>query len=101
MTRWNEKVNLITVITNASNSVYDNADTEVIKQVYCATNSIAGNDFYEASRQGVSLEIKVIIRLSEYDNQNYAEYKGTRYKVIRTYVINNREEIELHLGSVL
>lgn len=65
------------------------------RQVFCRIKSISQSEFYQASASGYKPSIK--FQLSdclEYQEEELAEYKGTMYRIIRTYT-NEQDEIEL------
>lgn len=56
------------------------------QMVYCTVRSVGHTEYYEAMTQG--LRPSLIFRIAnflDYNGERYLEYRGLRYRVIRTY----------------
>ena len=64
------------------------------KEVFCDEKGVKRSEFYQAQAQGYRPELCIVIRGEDYEREGHFEYKGTMYRVIRTYPVKN-ECIEL------
>ena len=55
------------------------------RTVLCAVASIGMKEFYESAAHNLEPEIKFILNRYEYANEEYAEFEGKTYRIIRTY----------------
>lgn len=68
--------------------------------IFCNKKSVGFSEFYKAQQAGITATLKVDIFTEEYDNQQFAEIDGRRYKILRTYLINSGEHLELTLSDL-
>lgn len=66
---------------------------ETRQDVLCREESASRSEFYNAAANGHRPAFVLAMHAFEYSGQRLCEYKGARYRVIRTYV--DGEEIEL------
>ena len=71
--------------------------TETISEVYAKKNAVGTKEFYSAVGVGITPTAELQIRLSNYNDETEAEYKGQKYAVIRT-VPKGKFDIVLVLG---
>ncbi|MBG9983340.1 phage head closure protein [Aerococcaceae bacterium DSM 111022] len=90
---FNDEVTLIT--KNEKQDKYKNViyDEERIT-ILCREESITRAEFYNAGREGHKPSVTLVIHPYEYFRQQELEYKGQRYRVIRTFS-DDIEELEL------
>lgn len=91
---YNDRLTLLAVSDTAVDAYGDRVVTESRKTVFCQRASIGMKEFYQAESVGFKPEIK--FKLSDnldYDGQEYAEYNGTKYHIIRTYTSGNELEL--------
>ena len=50
--------------------------------------SITRSEFYQANQAGIRPNLIVDIHSFEYDNQEFAEFGGKEYRILKTYPIN-------------
>ena len=82
-----------------AHGIFDQPD-EVRRTVYCRERSVGQTEVYQAKAAGLNPELKLILsHYFEYQHEKLCEYKGTRYRILRTY-INEGDEIELTLQRV-
>lgn len=62
--------------------------------ILCGLKSVARSEFYNAAANGLRPELVFVVHNYEYSGEQFVEYEGNRYKVIRTYAVNF-EELEL------
>ena len=73
---------------------------EIKRTVFCTVKSIGQQEAYQAMGIGLNPELKVILAHDfEYKDESLCEYKGKRYRIIRTYV-TEADGIELTLQRV-
>jgi SPP1 family predicted phage head-tail adaptor len=61
--------------------------------VFANKKSIRGSEFYQASQNGITLELMFEIRSCDYGGQRFLEFENKRYEIVRTY--DKGETIEL------
>lgn len=70
-------------------TIKDEIGNEVTEPVYtdvlCKVSSIGQKEFYDAAISNLKPEMKFIIHDFEYEGQREVEFKGIRYKVMRTF----------------
>lgn len=69
---------------------------ETIKKVFCDIEGISSREIFEAGRNGLRPECRVIVFDSDYNGEEIVELNGKRYGVYRTYPRKN-EKVELYL----
>ena len=68
------------------NAVGDSIPTEVKKDVFALARSIGMKEKYEALAIGLHPELAFVLAdYYDYDGQEYIEYEGVRYRVLRTF----------------
>lgn len=72
-------------ITTVPNDLGDSVETEVRTDVFADKLPVNQSEVYQAMGHGVKPANKFKIRFAEYSNQQRFEYKGLKYKVLRTY----------------
>lgn len=71
--------------------------TETEREIIGDVQSISQNEFYQAGRNGLNPQLKVVIYDFEWHGEKIVEVKGKRYSVYRTYSIMNTDHLELYL----
>lgn len=64
------------------------------REVFCNEKGIKRNEFYQAHAAGYKPELCVEIPESEYNRESHFEYKGTVYRILRTYPVKG-EKLEM------
>lgn len=59
------------------------------REVFCNEKGVKRNEFYQAQAQGYRPELCVEIKELDYNRESHFEYKGTMYRIIRTYPVKN------------
>lgn len=98
---WIDEITLVTTkdIIN-DNGFPDTVDVNEFT-VFANKKSVGAKEFYMASSEGYSLELKFDIYDKEYSNQKVAIYNGVRYRILRTYVNpKNPDILELTLSDL-
>ena len=67
---------------------------EIKIEVFCDKKSVSRSEFYNAARSGLNNITIFVIHRFEYSDEEYVEYEDERYKVIKTYDIDE-EYLEL------
>ena len=71
--------------------------TENLRKVYCTEKSIGQTEIYQARGLGLNPEVKLVLAHDfEYQGESTCEYKGVRWRILRTYVTET-DGIELTL----
>lgn len=65
-------------------------------QVYCRVTSVSGNEFNQASQNGIKPQWRFIIRAREYSGEKEVEFEGEKYAVYRTYQ-SSIDDMELYV----
>lgn len=72
---------------------------ETERTVFCTVRSVGMNEAYQALANGLQPQfVFVLSDFDDYDGEKICEYKGTRYRVVRTYRRN--QAIELTVEEV-
>lgn len=83
----------------AAHGIFDDP-TETTRTVYCTERSISQSETYQAQAVGLNPELKLILAHAfEYQGEKLCEYKGIRYKILRTYH-NEGDQMELTVQRV-
>jgi len=88
MANWSDIITLVGVSSPEDDTDMEGfyrPPTETRRDIYANKRSVGINEFYKAAHAGYSAELKFIVRSCEYYGENYVEYAGKRYKVLRTY----------------
>lgn len=93
-----EKIKLIDREYNYDNILQETL-TETEREVFAEITSIAQNEFFLASRNGLNPEVKAVIYDFEWHGEKIVSIKGKRYSVYRTYKIIDTDRLELYLES--
>ncbi len=70
------------------------------REVYCNEKGVKRNEFYQAATAGVKPELCIEIKAAEYRREEYFEYDGVMYRIVRTYPVKN-ENLELILTTLV
>lgn len=57
--------------------------------VFANKKSVRQSEFYQASMQGIQLELMFEIRATDYNGENALEFEGKQYTIKRTFDRNN------------
>lgn len=85
---------VITLITETQpHGVFEDV-AETPREVYCSVRSVGMSEAYTAMSNGLHPEFVFILSdYGDYNGEKILEYKGTRYRIVRTY--RNNQGIEL------
>lgn len=73
--------------------------TSTGRQVLCEVKSVGMNEVYTAMSEGLHPEFRFLLRVAEdYANEGFLEYRGTPYRIVRTYM--SGDGIELYAERV-
>ena len=94
--------NELTLISEAFefDEIGNQISTEKKKEIFCNVKSVSKNEFYNAAATGLKPSLVFVIHSYEYENEEKAEFEGTIYNVIRTYIVNS-EQLELTCEKVI
>lgn len=84
---FSDVINLVK-ISNYKNEYFDIVQAETKRQVYANKKSIKMSEFYQAQVVGMKPELIFEIWANEYEGEEYIEFDGIKYKIIRTYMKN-------------
>lgn len=83
---------------------YDELGNPIISEnktsLLCDLQSIGRTEFYDAAAQGLKPEVIFVIHAFEYNGEQIIEYDSKRYKVMRTYAVD-QEELEITCERVV
>lgn len=92
---YNEVIYLLST-QSKTNEVGDMIETHEKKMRFAKMKSIGQNEFYQAQAQGFKPEIKFVLAdYLDYEGQEEVIYNNFRYKVLRTFKPENKNEIEI------
>lgn len=79
-----------------TNEVGDTIETIEKKMRFAKLKSIGQNEFYQAQANGLKPELKFVLAdFLEYEGQEEVMHNNFRYKVLRTFKPENKNEIEI------
>lgn len=94
MKMYNDVITLLT-ITTTTNDYGDMVESETRKEVFAKKRSIGMKEKYEALAVDLKPELTFVLAdYYDYDGQEFIEYEGVKYSVLRTY-IKDTNEIEI------
>lgn len=103
--RWSEQITLI-ALTEPEERVNEHGfpvrGIETATTVFADMKSVGYSEFYKAEMAGHVAEMKFDVRAFEYNGETIAEYpvsSGKRYRILRTYIHEEGELVELTLSS--
>lgn len=70
---------------------------ETFREVWATLTSVYRQEFLEAGRDGLNLELVATTPLVNYQGEQSAVVRGIRYGVYRTYMVPNSDMIEIYL----
>ena len=92
---YNDVIYLVSK-TRTTNEVGDQIENEERVQRLAKVKSIGFSEFYQAQAQGFKPEVKFVLADHlDYDYQEEVIFKNFRYKVLRTFIPENKNEIEI------
>lgn len=91
-----DKIKLIDRELDYSNILQETFN-ETEREIFAEITSIAQNEFFLASRNGLNPELKIVIYDFEWHGEKIVDIKGKRYSVYRTYKIIDSDRLELYL----
>ena len=85
--RWSDELTLVSVESpdESDEHGFPLLQVETKTTVYANKKSVGFNEYFKAAQMGYTEQIKFDVFTEEYTGQQYAEYEGKRYKVLRTY----------------
>lgn len=93
---YNEVIELVDIKPDPSqfDEYGDPLLVESKKVVFCDVRSVGMSEFYQAQTLFYKPEIKFVIAdYLDFNNEQFVDYNGTRYKILRTY--RNGHELEI------
>jgi hypothetical protein len=97
MPKWSDSVYLISGEAETNDNGFIVPNSEQKRQVFCNKKSVGYAEFTKTAQVGYKADLKLELRLADYENEILFEFDGTRYKLLRTYESKNGEFIELTL----
>lgn len=91
--RFNSIINLISTI-ESENPIGDTISVESKRKVFAEKKSVRQSEFYQAAATGLKPEITFVTWKDEYKGESELEYDSKTYRIIRTF-IKDEKEIEL------
>ena len=84
----------------AAHGIFD-TPAETKRMVYCGVRSVGLSEFYRAMEQDLHPSFVFVLEdFAEYGGEKICEYKGTRYRIIRTYTAGGRIELTVEEATV-
>lgn len=97
---WNHEIILIARKVTGKDKLKQDITEEVKTTLLCRKKSITRSEFYQARQAGMRPSLILNIHSFEYENQEFAEFEGRRYRIEKTYQIDAKT-LELMLIEVL
>lgn len=102
---WRDQITLIALSEPSERTNEHGFPTrkpETATTVFADKKSVGYSEFYKAEMAGHAAEIKFDVYAMEYSGETIAEYpvsSGKRYRILRTYIHDDGELVELTLSS--
>lgn len=96
---WRDVIYLVGE-TFSDNGMGDAISTTTKRQVFANKKSIRQSEFYQAQANGLKPELMFEIRFIEYEDEQFIEYNGKPYTIIRQFS-KNEETVELICEGVV
>lgn len=90
---YSDVISLISVDYGIDDRGY-NTSIVTARNVFADVKSVRQSEFYDAQMSGIKLEYMFEIRDIDYQNEEFIEFSGRTYKIVRTYK-KNVEFIEI------
>lgn len=84
-------------LTPATDSIGNITNIETTRTVLAKKNKVGSKEFYNAVAVGITPTAELQIKLSEYQDEEEANYKGKRYVIVRTVPVG-RHDLVIVLG---
>lgn len=91
-----EIVTLIGVKESAKNAYGMQETKETRREVFVNVQSVTRQEFYDAGQAGLQPQYVFIMFAPDYEGEKLVEYRGTRYRVYRTY-LRRDENLEIYV----
>ena len=104
--RWADQITLIALTEKTPHTNehgFPTESEETATTVFANKKSVGFSEFYKARQAGYATEMKFDVHSFEYTGQQIVEYpvsSGVRYRVLRTYLHENRKFTELTLVNL-
>ena len=69
---------------------------ETERDIYCKVSSVSAQEFFEAGRNGLNPEFRMIVFAGDYCGERTLIYHGQRYGIYRAYLRSN-DNMELYV----
>lgn len=86
--------------TYIPDAIGNEIEATIERVVFCEVKSISRTEFYQAAQANLKPRAAFIIYGFEYDNEDTVIYNGIKYKVIKSYKINEND-LELTCEKVI
>ena len=81
--RWSLKKSQVRI------SYYNQSLKDVEVTLLCRKKKVTRSEFYQANQAGLKPSLVVEIRNFEYENQEFANFEGKQYRILKTYPIDS------------
>ena len=80
------RADVITLFAPEERGVFETASTTGT-QVYCEVKSVKMSEYYKALDEGIEPELVFVLPyFRDYNGEQFAEFNGVKYRIIRSYV---------------
>ena len=100
MNKWSDSIKLIRITdVELDDDGFPTGGEEIEMNVFCNMQSVKATEFFQAAEHGVNAVHTAVLHSYEYSGEKFAEYKGVRYAIYRSYERPERETVELTLAE--
>lgn len=86
--RWNDDCTLISLGEAVLDGLLQATHPEEKVEVSCRKRDLTRSEFYFASQTDMKPSMVLEVHTFEYDGQVFVDYNGQRYKVIKTFEVD-------------
>lgn len=80
--------------TPVAHGVFDTQVVETSRQVFCSVRSVGMNEAYKAMENGLKPQyVFTLSDYADYEGEKICVYNNTRYRIVRTYRLNQGIEL--------
>lgn len=90
---WRD-IGFLCTVTETLDALRKPQKTFTKREVFFNEKGVKRNEFYQAQAQGIRPELCIEVKACEYNREEYFEFDGTMYRIMRTYPVKG-ENLEI------
>jgi SPP1 family predicted phage head-tail adaptor len=94
---FRDVIDLVNITLSPDAEGYDTNIVQSRSTVFADKRDVRSNEFYLSQQAGFKLQFMFIIKTIEFNGENYVQFEGEYYRIIRTYTTGDTMEIVCQL----